>query len=187
MKRQLSALALSFGLLFASSAATATTADDVKSFTLDNGMKVMVLEDHSIPNANMYLFWKVGSRNEVPGITGISHFFEHMMFNGAKKYGPKMFDRTMEAAGGANNAYTTEDLTVYTDWFPANALEKMFDLEADRIAHLDINPKMVASERGVVASERTTGLEELKLARTTRSIKRCSISCSSLFVACDRP
>lgn len=159
MKRTLSALVLAMGLLNPLSQAQATTADDIKSFTLDNGMKIMVLEDASIPNANMYLFWKVGSRNEVPGITGISHFFEHMMFNGSKKYGPKMFDRTMEAAGGANNAYTTEDMTVYTDWFPANALETMFDLEADRIANLDINPEMVESERGVVQSERSTGLE----------------------------
>jgi zinc protease len=70
----------------------------VKSFSLKNGMKVLVLEDHSIPNANMYLFWKVGSRNENLGTTGLSHFFEHMMFNGAKKYGPKMFDKYMEAA-----------------------------------------------------------------------------------------
>lgn len=159
MKRTLSALVLAMGLLTPLSQAQATTAEDIKSFTLDNGMKIMVLEDTSIPNANMYLFWKVGSRNEVPGITGISHFFEHMMFNGSKKYGPKMFDRTMEAAGGANNAYTTEDMTVYTDWFPANALETMFDLEADRIANLDINPEMVESERGVVQSERSTGLE----------------------------
>ncbi|MGE6453610.1 M16 family metallopeptidase [Shewanella baltica] len=159
MKRTLSALVLAMGLLNPLSQAQATTAEDIKSFTLDNGMKIMVLEDASIPNANMYLFWKVGSRNEVPGITGISHFFEHMMFNGSKKYGPKMFDRTMEAAGGANNAYTTEDMTVYTDWFPANALETMFDLEADRIANLDINQTMVDSERGVVQSERSTGLE----------------------------
>lgn len=159
MKRTLSALVLAMGLLNPLSQAQATTAEDIKSFTLENGMKIMVLEDSSIPNANMYLFWKVGSRNEVPGITGISHFFEHMMFNGSKKYGPKMFDRTMEAAGGANNAYTTEDMTVYTDWFPANALETMFDLEADRIANLDINQAMVDSERGVVQSERSTGLE----------------------------
>ena len=60
-------------------------ASDVVSFTLKNGMKIMVLEDHSIPNANMYLFWKVGSRNEYPGITGLSHFFEHMMFNGCRR------------------------------------------------------------------------------------------------------
>ncbi len=91
----------------------ATNPEDVKSFTLENGMTILVLEDHSIPNANMYLFWKVGSRNEYPGITGLSHFFEHMMFNGAKQYGPKQFDRVMEANGGANNAYTTENTTVY--------------------------------------------------------------------------
>ncbi|MEO5909501.1 MAG: pitrilysin family protein [Pelobium sp.] len=133
--------------------------DDVKTFTLKNGMKFLVLEDNSIPNANMYLFYHVGSRNEHPGITGLSHFFEHMMFNGAKKYGPKMFDRTMEFNGGANNAYTTENVTVYTDWFPANAMETMFDLESDRIENLSIDPKYVDSEREVVLSERSTGLE----------------------------
>lgn len=134
-------------------------ADDVQSFTLKNGMKFLVIEDFSIPNANMYLFYKVGSRNEYQGITGLSHFFEHMMFNGAKKYGPKEFDRTMEFNGGANNAYTREDITAYTDWFPASATEVIFDLEADRISSLTIDPKMVESERGVVASERSTGLE----------------------------
>ena len=134
-------------------------ADDVQSFTLKNGMKFLVIEDFSIPNANMYLFYKVGSRNEYQGITGLSHFFEHMMFNGAKKYGPKEFDRTMEFNGGANNAYTREDITAYTNWFPASATEVIFDLEADRISSLTIDPKMVESERGVVASERSTGLE----------------------------
>ncbi|MBC8153730.1 MAG: insulinase family protein [Bacteroidetes bacterium] len=133
--------------------------EDVQTFTLKNGMKFMVLEDHSIPNANFYIFWKVGSRNEVHGITGLSHFFEHMMFNGSKKYGPKQFDRTMEAKGGSNNAYTTENTTVYTDWFQSGALETIFDLEADRIGNLSIDPKMVDSERGVVLSERSTGLE----------------------------
>src|SRR5690348_2112727 len=133
--------------------------EDVKTFTLKNGMKFLVLEDNSIPNANMYLFYKVGSRNEHPGITGLSHFFEHMMFNGAKKYAPKMFDQTMEFNGGSNNAYTTNDVTVYTDWFPSSATEVIFDLEADRIAHLSIDSNMVKSERGVVLSERSTGLE----------------------------
>jgi predicted Zn-dependent peptidase len=134
-------------------------ASDVDHFTLDNGMKILVVEDYSIPNANMYLFWRTGSRNERPGTTGIAHFFEHMMFNGAKKYGPKQFDLTLEAAGGANNAYTTEDTTVYTDWFPADALEVAFELEADRIQNLTLDPKIVESERGVVQSERQTGLE----------------------------
>ncbi|WP_299453987.1 pitrilysin family protein [uncultured Microscilla sp.] len=150
---------LSCLLLFALLAQAQTKVEDVKTLTLKNGMKVIVLEDHSIPNANMYLFWKVGSRNERPGITGLSHFFEHMMFNGAKKYGPKMFDRVMEANGGSNNAYTTEDVTVYTDWFPSSSIEVMFDLEADRIGALNISSKMLESERGVVLSERSTGLE----------------------------
>ncbi|QRR03774.1 M16 family metallopeptidase [Dyadobacter sandarakinus] len=136
-----------------------TRPEDVKTFILPNGMKFLVLEDHSIPTANMYLFWKVGSRNEAPGITGLSHFFEHMMFNGSKNYSPKQFDRVMEANGGSNNAYTSENVTVYTDWFQKDALETIFKLESDRIANLSIAPEMVESERGVVLSERSTGLE----------------------------
>ncbi|WP_299770128.1 pitrilysin family protein [uncultured Pseudoteredinibacter sp.] len=158
-KLRIGLLSVGIGMGLSMNLSAQTTAEDVKTFTLKNGMEFMVVEDDSIPNANMYLFWKVGSRNEVPGITGLSHFFEHMMFNGAKKYGPKQFDRVMEASGGANNAYTTEDVTVYTDWFPASALETIFDLESDRIAHLKIDEKMVESERGVVTSERSTGLE----------------------------
>ena len=146
-------------LLPAIRAVSQLKASDVKTFTLPNEMKFLVVEDFSIPNANMYLFWKVGSRNEYPGITGLSHFFEHMMFNGAKKYGPKEFDRTMEFNGGANNAYTTQNVTVYTDWFPASAMETIFQLEGDRIRDLSIDPKMVESERGVVTSEKSTGLE----------------------------
>jgi zinc protease len=157
MKLKLLAAALAYAA--ASYAQAALTADQVKTFTLNNGMKFIVLESSAIPNANMYTFWKVGSRNEAPGTTGLSHFFEHMMFNGSKNYGPKMFDRTMEANGGANNAYTNSDVTVYQDWFPASSLETVFKLEGDRIAHLSIDPKMVESERGVVLSERSTGLE----------------------------
>src|SRR5258705_13921140 len=146
-------------VLLAISTQAQMKAEDVKTFTLKNGMKFLVVEDNSIPNANMYLFYRVGSRNEYQGITGLSHFFEHMMFNGAKKFGPKEFDRTMEFNGGSNNAYTTENVTVYTDWFPASATEVIFDLEADRIATLSIDPKIGESERGVVLSERSTGLE----------------------------
>ncbi|MBN2411161.1 insulinase family protein [candidate division KSB1 bacterium] len=142
-------------LLLASTLSAMTRLEDVHTFTLENGMKFFVLEDHSIPNANMYIFWKVGSRNEVPGITGLSHFFEHMMFNGANKYGPKEFDRVMEANGGANNAYTTENNTVYTDFFPSDAVKVIFDLEADRIGHLAFEDSMIESERGVVLSERS--------------------------------
>lgn len=159
------------GSLLAAGLVDATEVDDVKTLELKNGMQILVLEDDSIPNANMYLFWKVGSRNEVPGTTGLSHFFEHMMFNGAKKYGPKQFDRVMEANGGANNAYTTENSTVYTNWFPASALEMIFDLESDRIANLAIDEKMVESERGVVSSERSTGLENSNVRLMMQELK----------------
>jgi zinc protease len=158
-------------LLLAFSASAQMKADDVKTFTLKNGMKFLVVEDNSIPNANMYLFYKVGSRNEYNGITGLSHFFEHMMFNGAKKYGPKEFDRTMEFNGGANNAYTRNDVTVYTNWFPASATEVIFDLEGDRISSLSIDPKMVESERGVVLSERSTSLENSPWELLTQSVR----------------
>jgi zinc protease len=132
---------------------------DVKTETLSNGMKILIQEDHNIPNVAMYFFYKIGSRNERPGVTGLSHFFEHMMFNGAKKYGPKLFDVQMEKNGGNNNAYTTQDETVYTDWFPSSALEMMMDMEADRIRDLSFDPKMVESERGVVYSERRTSVD----------------------------
>jgi len=132
---------------------------EIKTQTLANGMKVIVQEDHAIPNVAMYFFYKVGSRNEHPGATGVSHFFEHMMFNGARKYGPKQFDNNMEKNGGNNNAYTSNDVTVYTDWFPSSALELMFDMEADRIGDLAFDPKMIQSERGVVYSERRTSVD----------------------------
>src|SRR3989449_11194816 len=141
-------------------AATATAQDyGIKTHQLKNGMKILVQEDHSIPNVALYIFYRIGSRNERPGTTGLSHFFEHMMFNGAKKYGPKKFDEAMEASGAANNAYTTQNVTVYQDWFPRSALNLIFDIEADRIQNLSFDPKKMASEREVVASERRTSVD----------------------------
>lgn len=131
----------------------------VSRHTLANGMTVLVHEDHDVPNVAMYFFYRIGSRNERPGTTGLSHYFEHMMFNGAKKYGPKQFDEQMEKAGGRNNAYTNRDLTVYQDWFPTSALNLMFDMEADRIRDLAFDPKIIESERGVVYSERRLSVD----------------------------
>jgi len=131
----------------------------VASKTLKNGMKVLVQTDHSIPNVALYIFYRIGSRNERPGTTGISHFFEHMMFNGAKKYGPGDLDKAMEGNGAANNAYTARNTTVYQDWFPRSALNLIFDVEADRIQYLSFDPKKIASEREVVASERRTSVD----------------------------
>src|SRR5579863_9995770 len=131
----------------------------VATKTLKNGMKVLVQTDHSIPNVALYIFYKIGSRNERPGTTGLSHFFEHMMFNGAKKYGPGELDKVMEANGGSNNAYTTQNVTVYQDWFPRSALSLIYDIEADRIRDLTFDPKKIASEREVVASERRLSVD----------------------------
>jgi zinc protease len=131
----------------------------VATKTLKNGMKVLVQTDHSIPNVALYIFYRIGSRNEHPGTTGLSHFFEHMMFNGAKKYGPGELDKAMEANGASNNAYTTQNVTVYQDWFPRSALNLIFDIEADRIQYLSFDPQKVQSERGVVASERRLSVD----------------------------
>jgi len=127
--------------------------------TLKNGMKILVWPQHDIPNVAMFTWYHVGSRNESYGITGLSHFFEHMMFNGARKYGAGEFDRVMEANGGANNAYTSENVTVYENWFPSSALELIFDLEADRMQNLSFDPKIIESERGVVYSERRSSVD----------------------------
>jgi zinc protease len=132
---------------------------NIQEHTLQNGMKILVQEDPTIPNVALYTFFRVGSRNEHEGITGLSHFFEHMMFNGAKKYGPGQFDKAMEANGGNNNAYTSNDVTVYQDWFPSAALELIFDLESDRVQYLAFDPKIVESERQVVYSERRLSVD----------------------------
>ena len=127
---------------------------EIRAHTLKNGLRIIVWPDHDIPNVVMYNFVRAGGRNEYPGITGLSHFFEHMMFNGTERRAQGAFDEEMEAAGGANNAYTSNDLTVYQDWFPRSALETIFDLEGDRLENLAIDPGVVESERGVVYSER---------------------------------
>jgi zinc protease len=144
---------------------------EIAAYTLDNGLRIIVWPDHDIPNVVMYTYVRAGGRNEYPGITGLSHFFEHMMFNGTERRAQGEFDETMEAAGGANNAYTSEDLTVYQDWFPRAALETIFDLEADRLANLAINPDVVESERGVVYSERRTRVDDNNIGRLVEQVQ----------------
>jgi zinc protease len=134
--------------------------DQVQSMTLANGMKVIVWTDRDIPNIALYNWVRVGSRNEVSGITGLAHFFEHMMFNGTAKRAPGEFDRLMEGQGGSNNAFTSDDVTVYQDWIPRTALDMVFDLEADRLANLSFDPQVIESERGVVYSERRLRTED---------------------------
>ncbi|MFO7277689.1 MAG: pitrilysin family protein [Pseudomonadota bacterium] len=161
--RRIASLFLTFGALGVATASPAPTVpgrEAVRSLTLANGMKVIVWPDRDIPNIALYNWVRVGSRNEAPGITGLAHFFEHMMFNGTTRRAPGEFDRLMEAQGGANNAFTSDDVTVYQDWFPRSALELVFDLESDRIANLAFVPEVIESERGVVFSERRLRVDD---------------------------
>lgn len=132
---------------------------DVKEYTLDNGLTIMLVENHTAPIISYFTFYKVGSRNERRDNSGISHFFEHMMFNGAKKYGPKMFDQALEAQGGDNNAYTSQNVTAYYENFPTEALNLVLDLESDRMANLALDEQKVQSEAGVIAEERLVGTD----------------------------
>jgi len=126
----------------------------IRSTTLGNGMKIIAWPMHHIPCVAFCNWVRVGSRNEMPGRTGIAHFFEHMMFNGTSHRKQGEFDRLIEAQGGSSNAFTDRDFTVYQAWFPREALELIFDLEADRIANVTFDPDVIESERSVVYAER---------------------------------
>src|SRR5512133_4000731 len=126
----------------------------VKAHTFPNGLRVRLLRDPSAPTLSYYTFFQVGSRNEKLGTTGISHLFEHMMFNGAARYGPKEFDRVLESRGGHSNAYTSNDVTAYYEDFAADALETVVDLEADRMRSLRLTVEGLEQEREVVKEER---------------------------------
>ena len=146
-------------------------APEIRSVTLDNGLEIIVWPDHDIPNVALYYFVRAGGRNEYPGITGLSHFFEHMMFNGTEDLEPGEFDRIMEAAGGQNNAYTSNDITVYQDWFPRSALKTVFELEAERLQNLAFDPAAVESERGVIISERRTTVDNNNISRLLEQVR----------------
>jgi len=127
---------------------------NVKKVVLDNGLTVLIAPNPKLPIASYYTLFDVGGRYEVKGTTGATHFLEHMMFKGAKKYGPGKFDTLIEQNGGMTNAYTTNDSTVYYQNIPASFVEQMIDLEADRLEHLLLEPYSFESERKVIFEER---------------------------------
>jgi zinc protease len=134
------------------SRAQAGITDAVKTETLPNGLKVLVLENHKAPVATFNLFAKVGSRNESFGKTGISHLVEHLMFRGTRKYGPEEFSNIIQENGGMDNAFTGSDFTDYFEVINRDHLDVPIGLEADRMANFD--PKGFASELAVVEEER---------------------------------
>ena len=133
----------------ASSATRAPGLEAVRSPTLANGMKIIVWPVHNIPNVALYNWVRAGSRNEAPGITGLAHFFEHMMFNGTARRRPGEFDRLMEAQGGSNNAFTSDDVTVYQDWFPRECARA--DLRSRSRSHRAISRSTRRSSRASAA------------------------------------
>ncbi len=132
---------------------------EVTAGTLDNGLRVLLMEDHSVPVISYQTFYRVGSRDERPGITGISHFIEQMMFNGTARHGPGEFDRLIESAGGYSNASTSKDMTVFYEEFPAGMLELVMELEADRMTGAAFDPELMKSEKEMVARERRSFIE----------------------------
>jgi zinc protease len=132
----------------------------VRDATLTNGLRVLLLEDHSTPTVTLQVWYKVGSRNEQFGITGISHLLEHMMFRGAKKYGPGTFSETVQRNGGNDNAFTTKDYTVYFESIASNKIDILLDLESDRMSDLLLDQRLFLTERDVVMEERRLRTED---------------------------
>lgn len=124
---------------------------DFRKFTLDNGLRVIVHEDHTTPMAVMNVLYDVGARDEDPEKTGFAHLFEHLMFGGSVNI-PE-YDEPLQRAGGENNAYTTNDLTNYYIQLPAQNIETAFWLESDRMLSLAFSEKNLDVQRKVVSEE----------------------------------
>ncbi len=121
---------------------------------LSNGLVVLLREDHTAPVATFWIWYRVGSRNEVPGITGISHWVEHMLFKGTPTLGKGAFSRLVNRHGGTWNGFTWKDFTAYFQTLPAAHLGLALRIESDRMVNTLFDPEEVASERTVIISER---------------------------------
>jgi zinc protease len=159
----LSALLLSLALVGSASAQAATSGParfPVTEATLDNGLRVLVQEDSRNPIVAVQVFYRVGSRNELPGATGLAHFLEHMMFKGTPTHGRGEISRLIELNGGRDNAFTTKDMTGYHVSIAADRLDLVLGLEADRMRNLLLAPAEIDSERKVVMEERRTRIDD---------------------------
>lgn len=129
-------------------------ANDVHRIVLDNGLTVLLQETHAAPVATCWIWYRVGGRNEVPGLTGISHWTEHMMFKGTPAFAKGEIMRLVNKNGGVLNGFTSQDCTVYFETLPADRIELGLRIEADRMANSVFDPDEVESERTVILSER---------------------------------
>src|ERR671934_2085743 len=147
-------------LLLAGGAAAQSSVERVVAATLENGLRVLLQEDHRSPIVSFQMWYRVGSRNEARGATGIAHFLEHMMFKGTPTYGQGQFARLVEQNGGQDNAFTSQDVTSYYVNIAADKIDLVIELEADRMHNLTLDAKDIASEREVVIEERRTRTED---------------------------
>jgi len=126
----------------------------VNDYTLDNGLKVIIIEEHKAPVATFQIWYKVGARNESSYVTGVSHMLEHMMFKGTKKYAANVLSTTVSRNGGIDNAFTTKNYTVYYETLPSDRINIALQFESERMRGLLLDDKELASEKQVVIEER---------------------------------
>lgn len=126
----------------------------IERHVLPNGLVVLTHEDHAVPSLTLWQWYRTGSRLEHPGITGISHFLEHMMFNGSPHVAPREFDAQLESHGGSANAFTERDYTSYYEDISPSQLDVILQLDADRMSGLSLLPEQIAKERAIVQEER---------------------------------
>jgi zinc protease len=131
----------------------------VSEFKLANGLQVVVVPDHRAPVVTHYVWYRVGSADEPPGISGIAHFLEHLMFKSTDKIASGEFSKIVARMGGEDNAFTTQDLTGYFERISKDRLAKVMEMEADRMANLKLDEKEVATERDVILEERRSRTE----------------------------
>ncbi len=131
-----------------------------QAFTLPNGLRLIVKEDHRAPTVVHQVWYRAGSMDEAPGTTGVAHVLEHMMFKGTRRFGPGEFSRLVAEAGGRDNAFTSTDFTVYHEQVHRDRLPLAMQLEADRMANLVIRPDEFAREIKVVMEERRRSYED---------------------------
>ena len=129
-------------------------ADVITNFTLDNGMEVVILEDHRAPVVSHMVWYKVGAADEPPGKSGIAHYLEHLLFKGTDDLAPGELSETVAANGGSDNAFTSWDYTAYFQRVAADRLELMMRMESDRMVDLILDEKDILTERDVVLEER---------------------------------
>ncbi len=126
---------------------------DFTERTLANGLRVITLEDHSVPVAAIQVWYRVGGKDDPPGRSGFAHLFEHMMFKSTRRMPSETLDRLTEDVGGENNAYTAEDVTVYHEVVPSNHVQRLLWAEAERLASLTVDARNFTLEREVVKEE----------------------------------